>query len=312
MDEYSSCTLCPRTCSVDRMSGEKGYCREGGDLRLSYAGIHYGEEPSLTGTGGSGTLFFPGCTLRCRFCQNVQISHHGSGSIISVDNLAEIMLSLQTQGAWNINLISATQFIPSITRGITMAKENGLVLPLVWNTSGYETAESIDALDPLVDMYLPDLKTLDPDLADTYFHRADYPGIAMQAIRRMTEQKTPGFRDDRMTSGVIVRHLVLPGHVPQTEEVLRWLDRELGPGILFSLMFQYLPPAGVPGSLSGRVTEDEYRTVMGILDSCSNLDGFVQEIDPDSTWYPDFTRENPFPPGRSIPVWNYSAVNPGR
>ena len=181
---YDFCNLCPRRCGADRIRRRLGFCGQSQAIRLAWAGIHFGEEPPVTGKKGSGTVFFTGCTLKCRFCQNHQISHGGLGTEISTDTLAKIFLDLQKQGAENINLVTATPFILSIIDSVRQAQKRGLSVPILWNTSGYESRESLDLLDSFVDIYLPDLKTLDPVLSDRVFAAPDYPeGVRIRFAR---------------------------------------------------------------------------------------------------------------------------------
>ena len=330
---YDCCNLCPRRCGADRTRGRRGFCGQGQALRLAWAGIHCGEEPPVTAQKGSGTVFFTGCTLKCSFCQNHQISHEGLGAEVSTDTLAMIFLDLQKQGAENINLVTATPFIPSIIDSVRLAQKRGLSVPILWNTSGYESGESLELLDSFVDIYLPDLKTLDPVLSDRLFAAPDYPEVARIALIRMTESTEAVFEGDKLQRGVMVRHLVLPGELESTKEVLQWYRENLYGRALLSLMFQYTPvshgqpvpahprPSASFGRESGgatpsssntpiplsnrRVKRNEYDLVFKWLEELKIEEGFVQEFASDEAWLPDFSRLNPFAADLSRAVWHY-------
>ncbi|MCC8066552.1 MAG: radical SAM protein [Clostridiales bacterium] len=241
----SRCMLCPRACGANRESGQKGRCHADATVRVARAALHYWEEPCISGEAGSGAVFFSGCPLGCVFCQNREISRGKAGMEVSIGRLADIFLELQGQGANNINLVTAGHYAPWVCDALRLAKGQGLVLPIVWNSSGYETVETLRMLDGLVDVYLPDLKYLDPDLAKRYSHAEDYPEIAQKALREMVRQQPcPKFDEDgRMTAGVIVRHLLLPGHVREAKRVTAYLYETYGSQIYLSLMNQYTPPS---------------------------------------------------------------------
>jgi putative pyruvate formate lyase activating enzyme len=298
---YTNCRLCPRDCGVDRASSPaKAHCGEGIDLRLAFAGLHRGEEPPLSGEGGSGTVFVSGCNLGCDFCQNWQISKGGLGRVVSTEEFAAICMGLERRGAENINIVTGSHAVPAIAGGLRAAKDLGLGIPVLWNSSAYERPQTLELLDGLVDTWLPDLKTLDFSLAARFFHAPDYPRIATEAIRWMINNRP---------RGVIVRHLVLPGHLEATREVLRWFaDNALGNAAL-SLMSQYTP---MPASAGQRleqperfVSRGEYETVLGWLGEFGIEDGFCQELVTGSDWLPDFNRPNPFSSELSVPVWHF-------
>ena len=267
--------------------------------------------------GGSGTIFFSGCTLRCGFCQNRQLSRNEVGHEVTIDELVEMCLRLQAAGAPNINFVSATHFIPSIIEGVRRARLGGLRLPVVWNSSGYETIETVERLSSAVDIFLPDLKLLDPELAARLFASPDYPERTEAAVERMISLGPVEFAPDgSLRSGTIVRHLVLPGLLPQSEEVLRWcaergVGRSLGrPQALISLMMQFGVPDGLRGwsrgvkELENRpLTEAEYDRFICLLDELGIDEGYIQEPGDEEPWWPDFTRPNPFPEGQAVRVW---------
>jgi putative pyruvate formate lyase activating enzyme len=318
MNPYGQCILCGRDCGVDRTKGERGFCGETAELRLSSASIHRGEEPPITGKGGSGTVFFTGCTLHCSFCQNWQISREGMGRVVSVSEFADICLDLASHGAENINLVTGTQFIPSIVAGLEEARTRGLSIPVLWNSSGYDKAESLVPLAPLVDVWLPDLKTLDSSLAKRRFRAANYPALAQKSILSMAGRHPVSIVNGVMRSGLMVRHLVLPGLLDNTREVLRWFADHLAGRALISVMMQYTPiPAAEAhhGETDGScvdtekperyINKNEYTKVLAMMDEFDIEDGFYQELEPDAEWLPDFNKTNPFPSTLSTPIWHW-------
>ncbi|MCL2480770.1 MAG: radical SAM protein [Spirochaetaceae bacterium] len=313
---YKKCNLCPRKCNVNRLSGEKGFCKTGHEPLLSCGLLHYGEEPPVTGRGGSGTLFFAGCTLRCKFCQNYQLSREIVGKVTEKDLLSDIMIALQEKGAENINFVTATHFLPSVAEAVSIAKNKGLKIPLVWNSSGYETDETVEMLLEFIDIFLPDLKTMDPDLSGRLFNAKDYPQFATSAILKMTDRKKTDFslieKEGVMKEGVIVRHLVLPGEIKNTKEVLKWFSENVKDRAILSLMFQYEPhePLDSDSELPRRrIIEKEVDEVYELLDEYGIDDGFIQEFEEGSLWTPDFTKSMPFPGGKEKPVWHYLEKN---
>ncbi len=317
MDQYHRCVLCNRSCGVNRSEGSRGFCEEGSTLRVAWAGIHRGEEPVLCGPGGSGTIFFTGCTLKCFFCQNYQLSRDGMGREITIETFASLCLRLQDAGVENINLVTGTQWIPSIVEGLSRAKDSGLRIPVLWNSSGFENDLALSLLEPLIDVYLPDLKTLDADFSKELFGTPRYPETATKAILRMVETRPPRFEEDRMVQGVIVRHLVLPGFLENTREVLKWFSRHLRYRAILSLMFQYTPlPAGVFPQAKVRasssvewgrgISEAEYHSVLDYLEEFGIRDGFVQEYAPVENLLPDFSRPDAFPKNLATPLWSWA------
>jgi putative pyruvate formate lyase activating enzyme len=251
-------------------------------------------------------VFFTGCTLRCSFCQNWQTSACGEGRELSVEELAGIFVRLQASGARNINAVTGTQFTPGILEALDAARARGLSIPLVWNSSGYETAQTVAALAPHTAFFLPDLKTLDPGLAREYLHAADYPAVASRAVAAMAEARPPAWQDGELVGGTIVRHLVLPGRVEGTRRVLQWFrDNLLGRAFL-SLMFQYTPIPGrpLPAPFDRMTTRAEHERAVGFLEELGIEDGFFQEPVPDGSWLPDFSRPKPFSSELSRMVWH--------
>lgn len=275
------CHLCPRNCSVDRLAGQKGFCGVDAEIMVARAALHMWEEPCISGKEGSGAVFFSGCSLGCVFCQNRTISKGQSGKVITVERLAELFLDLQGQKANNINLVTAGHFLPQVREALILAKEQGLTIPVVYNSSGYEKAEMLRYLDGLVDIYLPDLKYLEADLAGKYSHAKDYPEVAMKALEEMVRQiGTPEF-DERgmMKKGVIVRHLLLPGHVRNSKKVLEYLYGTYGDQIYISLMNQYTPMPAMKDDpqLSRKVTDREYDRLLDHAISLGVTNCFIQE-----------------------------------
>lgn len=275
------CTLCPRECHVNRTSGQLGYCRMPAAVMAARAALHMWEEPCLSGKKGSGAVFFSGCTLRCTFCQNHEIAAGNCGKEISVSRLSEIFLELQGKGAANINLVTAGHFLPQVIQALELAKMRGLVLPVVYNSSGYESVESIRTLAPYVDVWLPDFKYMDSELAESLSHAADYPSIAKAALQEMVALSKPTVFDEEgyMQSGVIVRHLILPGHTKDSKAVLKYLHDTYGDQILISIMNQYTPLEQVKDMppLNRRVTKREYQRVLDYAWEIGIEDGFFQD-----------------------------------
>jgi putative pyruvate formate lyase activating enzyme len=299
---YQNCRLCPRSCGVDRVSRERGFCKESAALRIACAVLHKGEEPPLVGKGGSGAVFVSGCNLGCAFCQNYQISQgsggkQGLGREVSAEAFAEICLALQEKGAENINIVTGSHAIPAIIKGIAAAKKAGLRIPVLWNSSAYESAEALEMLGAYVDVWLPDLKTLDSEIATSFFNAPDYPAAATAAILKMIGQVYPPKK-------VIVRHLILPDYLESTREVLRWFAENAKRKAQLSLMTQYTPIPGLLESAPKRyVSEKDYNTVLEWLREYEIEDGFCQELVTGSDWLPDFTRANPFSSELSVPVF---------
>ena len=275
------CHLCPRNCGVDRLAGQKGFCGVDAGILVARAALHMWEEPCISGKEGSGAVFFSGCSLGCVFCQNRTISKGQSGKVITVERLAELFLDLQGQKANNINLVTAGHFLPQVREALILAKEQGLTIPVVYNSSGYEKAEMLRYLDGLVDIYLPDLKYLEADLAGKYSHAKDYPEVAMKALEEMVRQVGMPEFDERgmMKKGVIVRHLLLPGHVRNSKKVLEYLYGTYGDQIYISLMNQYTPMPAMKDDpqLSRKVTDREYDRLLDHAISFGVTNCFIQE-----------------------------------
>lgn len=277
---YSRCNLCPRMCGVDRTK-RAGFCGCGAEIKAARAALHNWEEPCISGDRGSGTVFFSGCTLRCRYCQNRKISLEGFGKDISPERLAEIFLELQRKGAHNINLVTATQYIIPVIEALDIAKPE-LRIPVVYNCGGYERVETVRALKGYVDIFLPDIKYFSPELSRRYSMAADYFETACAAVSEMAVQAGPPVfgKDGLMKSGLIVRHMVLPGQRKDSIKILEWLADNLPRGgFLLSLMSQYTPyvtDVEYP-ELNRRVTSYEYESVVNKALELELTSGYMQE-----------------------------------
>lgn len=305
MNKLTDCCLCPRNCHVDRTQGKTGYCGQTDQIRAARAALHMWEEPCISGDAGSGAVFFSGCTLGCVFCQNHSIAAGSVGKTISTERLAEIFLELQDQKAWNINLVTAGHFAPQVVHALGLAKSQGLHLPIVYNTSGYEKVETLRMFEGLVDIYLPDFKYLSTELAGVYSHAEDYPQVAKQALQEMVRQvgsaqfeivsgENSGMVTDelltdvdygdseleRMLRGVVVRHLVLPGHVEESKNVIRYLYEMYGERIYISIMNQYTPMPEIEEhypELGRKITPQEYDEVVDYAIEIGVENGFIQD-----------------------------------
>ncbi|MDD6655697.1 MAG: radical SAM protein [Lachnospiraceae bacterium] len=285
--DLKDCTLCPRQCHVDRTAGKTGYCGQANEIVAARAALHMWEEPCISGTNGSGTVFFAGCNMRCVFCQNYDIAHGNAPcKIISVSRLAEVFLELQAKGAHNINLVTPTHYVPQIIDALTIAKNNGLILPVVYNTSSYEKVETLKNLEGLVDIYLPDLKYYSSSISARYSNAPDYFTIASAAIAEMYRQVgspvfEPPFDSETslMKKGVIVRHLLLPDCTEDSRSIIRYLFETYGNNIYMSLMNQYTPlpqVAGIP-SLNRKITDKEYDAFLDYAISIGIENAYIQE-----------------------------------
>ena len=275
------CCLCPRNCGINRFEGQKGFCGVDSDVMVARAALHMWEEPCISGKEGSGAVFFSGCSLGCSFCQNRTISRGQSGKKITVERLGELFLELQEQHANNINLVTAGHYLPQVAVALVTAKDQGLQIPVVYNSSGYEKADSLKMLDGLVDIYLPDFKYMDHELAKKYSHAENYPEIAKEALSEMVRQVGEAEFDSSgmMKKGVIVRQLLLPGHVKDAKNVLKYLYETYGDRIYISMMNQYTPMPVMKDDpqLSRKVTDREYERLIDYAISLGLKNGFMQE-----------------------------------
>ena len=274
--EYERCTLCHRACGINRYE-KLGFCKSGADVKLARAALHMWEEPPISGTRGSGTIFFSGCSMSCIYCQNREISRGDVGAIVTTERLSEIMLGLEGQGAHNINFVTPTHYAPSIIAATKIARENGLTVPIVYNTSSYDTAETIRSLDGTVDIYLADYKYTLPRTA-AYSHAKDYPDVARAAIAEMVKQRGSAVIEDGiMKSGVIVRVLLLPGHVAEAKLSVKYLFESYGDTVYISLMSQYTPMPGMPAPLDRPVTQAEYDELVDYAVKKGITNAFIQD-----------------------------------
>lgn len=275
------CTLCPRECHVDRLAGKAGYCGMDSTLTAARAALHMWEEPCISGKKGSGAVFFSGCGLRCCFCQNREIAIGTCGEEISVMRLSDIFLELEQKGAANLNLVTGAHYVLQILLALENAHKRGFSLPVVYNSSGYEKIETLKLLKGYVDVYLPDLKYLDGELARNFSHASDYPETACAAIKEMAEQTGACVfgEDGYIRKGTIVRHLILPGHTRNSIRVLEYLHRTYGNRIYISIMNQYTPvfTQGKYPELNRKVTAREYRKVLNAALEMGIENGFFQE-----------------------------------
>jgi len=279
-----SCRVCPRECGVNRLEDNKsGFCKSGLNPVISSVGPHHGEEPPLSGTRGSGTIFFTNCNLRCVYCQNYPISQMGNGAERTTGELACQMLYLQEQGCHNLNLVTPTHFMPQILKALGTARERGFDLPIVYNTSGYESLEALRLLDGIVDIYLPDMRYSDNAAAMKYSVAPHYREINRAGIKEMYRQVGNLVLDEAGIArrGLIIRHLILPGGLSGTEEVMKFLAEEVSKDVYISLMSQYFPAykAGEFKELSRRITSKEYEEAYQIMQKYGLENGWVQEMD---------------------------------
>ena len=293
----ANCNLCPRECNANRKQGEIGICGvSGAGIMGARAALHMWEEPCISGTKGSGAVFFSGCPLRCVYCQNYEIAHAKRGSMISEKRLAEIFLELQKKGATNINLVTPTHYTIEIIRALKEAREMGLVLPIVYNCSGYEKVETLRLLAGIVDIYLTDFKYMDKYAAKRYSKAEDYPEVAKAALEEMVRQCGTADFDEQgmMKKGIIVRHLLLPGHLKNAKDVVKYVYQTYGNKVYLSLMNQYTPLEQVKHipELNRKVTEEEYETLVDYAIAIGVENGFVQEGETaEESFIPAFNNE---------------------
>jgi len=278
-----SCDLCPHDCGVDRIAGKRGMCRSGYLPKIAAASVHRGEEPPISGTKGSGTIFFSGCTLRCLFCQNFPISQLGNGEEISTRELAARMLRLQRQGVHNVNFVTPTHFLPQILAGLWLAIPHGFALPLVWNSSGYEKVDALALLDGIISIYLPDMKYSDDAEAVALSGAPGYRDINRKAVLEMHRQVGQLQVDEQgiATRGLIIRHLVLPEGKAGSAETLPWIAANPGPETHVALMSQYFPAgqALIRAGIDRPIHHEEYEAAVAALDVAGLENGWVQELD---------------------------------
>lgn len=283
MNKYENCLLCPRKCGINRSTGQTGVCGVSSEIRVARAALHYWEEPCISGEKGSGAVFFSGCSLHCVFCQNREISDGKAGKVVSKERLSDIFIELAGKGANNINLVTPGQYIPDIVWAVNDARSRGMKLPIVCNTSGYEDAKELKLLEGIVDVYLPDFKYMDSALSAKYSRAKDYPSVAKQALSEMVRQQPDVVIDDAtglIQKGVIVRQLLLPGHVNDAKAILKYLHDTYQNSIYISMMSQFTPIAlkDYP-EINRTVTRREYERLIDYAIKIGITNAFIQEGD---------------------------------
>lgn len=283
MNKYENCLLCPRKCGINRGTGQTGVCGVSAEIRVARAALHYWEEPCISGEKGSGAVFFSGCSLHCVFCQNREISDGKAGKVISKERLSDIFIELAGKGANNINLVTPGQYIPDIVWAVNDARRRGMKLPIVYNTSGYENVTELKLLEGIVDVYLPDFKYMDSTLSAKYSRAKDYPSVAKQALSEMVRQQPKVVIDDAtglIQKGVIVRQLLLPGHVNDAKAILKYLHDTYQDSIYISMMSQFTPIAlkDYP-EINRTVTGREYERLIDYAIKIGITNAFIQEGD---------------------------------
>lgn len=283
MNKYENCLLCPRKCGINRSTGQTGVCGVSSEIKVARAALHYWEEPCISGKRGSGAVFFSGCSLHCVFCQNREISDGKAGKVISKERLSDIFMELADKGANNINLVTPGQYIPDIVWAVNDAKSRGMKLPIIYNTSGYENVTELKLLEGIVDVYLPDFKYMDSTLSARYSRAKDYPSVAKQALSEMVRQQPDVVIDDAtglIQKGVIVRQLLLPGHVNDAKAVLKYLYDTYHDHVYISMMSQFTPIAlkDYP-EINRTVTRREYERLVDYALEIGIMNAFIQEGD---------------------------------
>lgn len=276
------CQICPRDCKVNRLLGNKGYCKCDDKIKVALVSIHDYEEPCISGKNGSGTVFFSNCNLNCVFCQNYEISQEGKGKEVTIERLAEIFIEQQSRGVNNINLVTPTMYVYQIIEAIKISREKGLKIPIIYNSNGYENVETIKLLEGYIDVYLPDLKYYSDLISVKYSKAPHYFEIAKEAIKEMLRQVgNPVFNDEGIIQkGVIIRHLVLPNHIQNTKNILKWIKENLNEGVYVSVMAQYFPTykAKEIEGLDRKLTNKEYKEVEKYLYSLDIENGYMQDL----------------------------------
>lgn len=283
MNKYENCLLCPRKCGINRRTGQTGVCGVSSEIMVARAALHYWEEPCISGKRGSGAVFFSGCSLHCVFCQNREISDGKEGKVISKERLSDIFMELADKGANNINLVTPGQYIPDIVWAVNDAKSRGMKLPIIYNTSGYENVTELKLLEGIVDVYLPDFKYMDSTLSARYSRAKDYPSVAKQALSEMVRQQPDVVIDNAtglIQKGVIVRQLLLPGHVNDAKAVLKYLYDTYHDHVYISMMSQFTPIAlkDYP-EINRTVTRREYERLVDYALEIGITNAFIQEGD---------------------------------
>ena len=282
MKELEKCEICPHKCKVNRALGNRGRCRCNDKIKIALASIHNYEEPCISGKNGSGTIFFSNCNLKCIYCQNYEISQLDKGKEITIDHLAEIFINQQNKNVNNINLVTPTMYVPQIIEAIKIARNNGLKIPIIYNSNGYENVETIKMLDGYIDVYLPDLKYYSNEIAKKYSKIDNYFSNAVSAIKEMQKQVgNPIFNEDGIIQkGVIIRHLILPSHILNTKKILKYIKENFDENTYISVMAQYFPTykAKDDDKINRKISKKEYREVEEYLYLLNLKNGYIQEL----------------------------------
>lgn len=293
MEELKQCKICPHNCNVNRLNGKIGRCKCTDKIKIALASVHNYEEPCISGINGSGTIFFSNCNMNCIYCQNYEISQLGKGKEISIKELADIFINQQEKGVNNINLVTPTMYAFQIIEAIKLAKKNGLIIPIIYNTNGYEKIETLKALQGYIDVYLPDLKYYSNKLSIKYSKVNNYFSVATEAIKEMYRQVgTPKFNEDGIIQrGIIIRHLVLPNYIQNSKNILKWIKENMPQDVYVSIMAQYFPTykAKEDELLNRKLTKKEYKEIENFLYTLDLKNGYIQELgEHEEEYVPDF------------------------
>lgn len=293
MEELKQCKICPHNCNVNRLNGKIGRCKCTDKIKIALASVHNYEEPCISGINGSGTIFFSNCNMNCIYCQNYEISQLGKGKEISIKELADIFINQQEKGVNNINLVTPTMYTFQIIKTIKLTKKNKLIIPIIYNTNGYEKIETLKALQGYIDVYLPDLKYYSNKLSIKYSKVNNYFSVATEAIKEMYRQVgTPKFNEDGiMQRGIIIRHLVLPNHIQNSKNILKWIKENMPQDVYVSIMAQYFPTykAKEDELLNRKLTKKEYKEIEKFLYTLDLKNGYIQELgEHEEEYVPDF------------------------
>jgi putative pyruvate formate lyase activating enzyme len=300
--ELKNCTLCPRNCRVDRFKGGNGYCKSDAGYSAASICIHRGEEPVISGSFGICNIFFPHCNLQCIYCQNYQISRNESRCLMEATSLKEIMdkvIRLLELGCESVGFVSPTHYLPHVHTIIESLHSEGFHPVMVYNSNGYDKVEMLQAMETKIDVFLPDFKYIDPEIAGNYSDAKDYPEVAKRTVKEMFRQMGSSVivsSTGTALRGIIIRHLVLPGLAKDSIKILQWIAEELSPSVYISLMAQYYPPGGIqcPTPLQRRITPAEYEAVVKEMEFLGFCHGWIQELDSPGHYIPDFSRDQPF------------------
>lgn len=276
------CNLCPHNCNVNRLNNQLGRCKASDKIKIALACLHYYEEPCISGNNGSGAVFFSNCNMNCKFCQNYEISWEGKGKIVTTEHLAEIFINLQSKGANNINLVTPTIYVYQIIEAIKIAKEKGLNIPIVYNSNGYENVDTIKMLNGYIDVYLPDFKYFDNNIAFKYSGIKNYFEISTKCIKEMYKQVGPPILNNKgiIQKGLIIRHLILPNNIENSKNVLKWLKENMDENVYISIMAQYFPcyKAKDIEELNRKLTKSEYEEIESYVYKLNIKNGYIQEL----------------------------------